>query len=92
MACSKEEALTLSVSRLSGSDGGLEKDRLMTILRRPLSGRNLGGMLSHVLRPMMTAFTAGGLVCTSMSLTSFVSGRTQTELTDGGNLFVILAK
>jgi hypothetical protein len=29
---------------------------VITTFTLPLSGRNLGGMLSHVFRPMMTAF------------------------------------
>jgi hypothetical protein len=31
--------------------------RVTTTFTRPFSGRNFGGMLSHVLRPMTTAFT-----------------------------------
>ena len=31
-------------------------ERVSTMLARPGSGRNLGGMLCHVLRPMITAF------------------------------------
>ena len=33
-------------------------ERLMTMFRRPFKGRNLGGMESHVLRPMITALRA----------------------------------
>lgn len=45
-----------------GRDGG-GAERVMTMLRRSLSGRNLGGIESHVLRPMMTVLTAPAGAC-----------------------------
>ena len=37
---------------------GKVADREITMLRRPFKGRNLGGIESHVLRPIMTALIA----------------------------------
>lgn len=38
-----------------------------TMFRRPLSGRNFGGMDRKVLRPMMTALRALGLLVCSVN-------------------------
>lgn len=57
-ACSSEGTRTASWA-VAGVDGGADgAERVMTILRRSLRGRNLGGIESQVLRPMMTALSA----------------------------------
>src|SRR3569833_3522415 len=61
-AASSDGASTGPSPASPGSADGATALRLSTMLSRPLGGRNLGGIESHVLRPIITAMSAGGCV------------------------------
>lgn len=63
--CVEREEIASSIeatTSVSPSEKGV-KDLEITIFLRSLRGRNLGGMLSQVLRPMITAFLDWGDMC-----------------------------
>lgn len=60
--------------------------RVMTTFRRPVSGRNLEGMLSHVFLPMIKAFKAPGGADSGTLVVSFLKNAISPLIPDHGRV------